>query len=112
MQIEQTQLDAQVKESMARAELAHSRAVADQGLGLERLSRIQENKALAVERVAAAKKDEDTATLNLIKAIKELEGMDVMHIEKMLTLIERVKQQDELQNQVQKQQVQNTGQPL
>ena len=58
-QMQQAQLQSQMQEAQARTELAHSRAVADQGLGLERLSRIQENKALAVERKAQAVKDEN-----------------------------------------------------
>lgn len=93
-QIQQAQIQSEIKEREARAELARSRSMADQGLGLERLSRIQENKALAVERVAAAKKDADSATLDMVRAIKEIEGMDFAQIEKLLTLLNVVKQHE------------------
>ena len=96
-QIQQAQLQSEIAERTARAELAKSRSMADQGLGLERLSRIQENKALAVERMAAAAKDEDAATLDLIKAVKEIEGMDFAHIEQLLTLLNVVKQHEQQQ---------------
>ena len=69
--------------------------MADQGLGLERMSRIQENKALAVERMAQAAKDEDAATLDMIKAIKEIEGIDFAHIEQLLSMLSIVKQQEQ-----------------
>lgn len=93
-QAQQAQLEAEIKESAARAELAQSRAMADQGLGIERLSRVKENQALADERVAQAEKDKDEGTLNLIKALKEIEGMDIAHIEKLLSLVNLVKQAD------------------
>jgi len=95
-QIQQAQVQIQMQEQAARAELSHSRAVADQGLGLERLSRIQENKALAIERRAAAAKDEDSAALDLIKAIKEIQGIDFNHIEQLMSILNVVKQHDQI----------------
>lgn len=91
---QQAQLQAALQEQAARAQLAQSRAVADQGLGLERLSRIQENKALAVERKSAAVKDENIAFLNLVKALKEVDGMDIEHLEKMMSMHNLIKQQE------------------
>lgn len=94
-QAAQAQQQAQIAQLQAQADLAHARAMADQGLGMERLSRIQENKALAVERMAQAAKDEDSATLDMIKAIKEIEGIDFAHIEKLLQMLNIVKQQEQ-----------------
>jgi hypothetical protein len=94
-QVAQAQQQAQVEQLQAQAELARSRSMADQGLGLERMSRIQENKALAVERMAAAAKDEDAATLDMIKAIKEIEGVDLAHIQQLLSMLSIVKQHEQ-----------------
>jgi len=94
-QQQQIQLEAAIKEQEARTALAHSRAVADQGLGLERLSRIQENKAMAIERQSAAVKDENLALLNLVKALKEIDTIDIEHIEKMLAMQNMIKQQEQ-----------------
>lgn len=85
-QAQQTQMQAALEEQSARTELAKARAVADKGLGLERVSRVEENRALAIERRAEAEKDRDMALLNLIKAAKELEDVDLGHIEKALHL--------------------------
>lgn len=92
-QMQQMQLQAQMEEQKARTELAQARAVADKGLGLERVSRIQENKALAEERRAEAVKDNELALLNFVKAVKELEGIDYEHIEKALTLAKMLEPQ-------------------
>lgn len=85
-QMQQMQMQVQMEELKARTELAHSRAVADQGLGLERLSRIDENKQLANERRAQAIKDEESGLLDLVKAIKELQGMDVDALHKIVQM--------------------------
>jgi len=85
-QMAQMQMQATMQEQQARAELSHARAVADQGLGLERLSRIQENKALATERKAEASKDRTASLLNLIKAVQEIDMIDINQLEKMMQL--------------------------
>jgi len=90
-QAQQQQLQAQLQEQQARTELAQARAVADQGLGMERVSRIEENRALAVERRAEASKDEEQALLNLVKALKEIDDIDINQIQKLIALSEMVK---------------------
>jgi hypothetical protein len=91
-QQQQQQLDMQLQEAMSRIELAKARAQADEGLGYERLSRVEENKALAVERIAAAEKDKDVAMLNLVKALKEIDDIDINQIEKLIALSHMVGQ--------------------
>ena len=85
-QMQQQQAEVQMQLQQSQIELAKSRAMADQGLGMERVSRIEENKALAVERRAQAHKDEDIALLNLVKALKEIDSVDLDHIQKLLAL--------------------------
>ena len=89
---QQMQMQAAIEEQQARTELARSRSMADQGLGLERISRIEENQALAVERRAEAAKDEEQALLNLVKALKEIDTIDLTHVEKLITLSRLVKE--------------------
>jgi len=85
-QIEQAQVQAAMQEQQARIELAHSRAMADKGLGVERYSRVEENRALAVERMAQAQSDKDAGLLNLVKALKELQSVDIAQFEKLISL--------------------------
>lgn len=83
-QIQQAQIESQIK-------LTNARAQADYGLGIERISRINENKQLAVERRAEAEKDRAQSILNLAKAFKEIEDMDINAIERLLSLAKMVK---------------------
>lgn len=83
---EQIQMQSAMKEQDARTNLANARAVADEGLGIERMSRVQENEALAVERRAEAQKDRTAGVLNIVKALREIDDIDLAHIEKLFTL--------------------------
>jgi len=93
-QAAQQQQEVAMQEMQARAELSRARATADAGLGMERLSRIQENQALAQERKAAAVKDENMALLDMAKALKEMESADFAHIEKLVGLMQMIKGQE------------------
>ena len=95
-QMQQMQLQAAIEEQQARTELAKSRSIADQGLGAERYSRIDENRALAEERRAAAVKDEEQAMLNLVKALKEIDGIDLEQIHKLIEISNIIKQQEQV----------------
>lgn len=88
----------QMQEQQANIELAQARAGADRGLGIERISRVQENQALAVERRAEAHKDDDQAMLNKIKALKELEEMDINHLERLIAMGAMLKRSDDAEN--------------
>lgn len=85
-QVQQMQTETAIAEVQARTELAKARAVADQGLGLERISRVEENAALAEERRASARKDDEMALVNLVKALKEIDTIDLGHVEKLIGL--------------------------
>lgn len=85
-QMQQAQAQSLMQQQQAQTELAQARAIADRGLGLERVSRVQENQALAVERRAEAERDHTTAVLNLAKALKEMDSVDIDNIAKLVTL--------------------------
>lgn len=97
-QLQQTQLQVALETEKAKIKDLESRAEANTGLGLERASRVQENRALAIERLAESEKDRDLGTLHLVKAMKELEGMDLDQIEKLLRLSEYIKGQKSVES--------------
>ena len=90
-EMEKTQAD--VQKSLAQAQ-------ADRGLGLERASRVQENRALAIERLSASEKDKDLGTLHLVKAMKELETMDLAQLEQLIRLSQMIKGEKSLDEQL------------
>ncbi len=101
-QMQQMQMQLQMEQLQAQTKLANARATADEGLGIERLSRVQENQALALERRAQAAKDDESALLEKVKALKELETIDLSHLEKLIQLanVMKVQQQDQLEQNV------------
>lgn len=102
---ELAQMELQIKqqEAQARIQLAQARSVADQGLGMERVSRIEENKALAFERRAQAIRDEDEGLLSKIKALKELETLDIAHLKELIGIANILQTQDQVKQTVQQQ---------
>lgn len=89
-QSQQEQQQAQIALLKAQIEDIKARAVANEGLGMERASRIEENRALAVERIAAAQKDRDLGTLDLVKAAKELGDLDLSQLERAIKIIAQI----------------------
>jgi hypothetical protein len=87
----QQQSQIQMQLQQAQAELARSRSMADQGLAVERASRVEENRALAVQKLSEANKNDEQALLEKVKILKELEMMDLSHIEKLITMANSLK---------------------
>lgn len=94
-QAAQMQQQTQIELLKAQIEDLHARAVANQGLGHERASRIQENQALAVERRAAAHKDMEEAELSKVKAVKELTSIDLEQLHKAVEILKLITEKPE-----------------
>ncbi len=90
-QAQQMEMQTQMAVLRAQIEDLQGKAVANQGLGVERISRIQENRALALERLSQSKENRQEATLNMAKTIKELQGIDMAQIEQLLRIVEILK---------------------
>ncbi len=93
-QIQEQQAQVQMANVQAQTKLAEARATADEGLGLERISRIEENKALADERKAEAQKDRDLGLLHVVKALKEIDTVDLQQLEKIIALSMMMKKEE------------------
>lgn len=98
MQIAQQQAMTEIEVLKAEIDALKSKGIADKGLGIERLSRVQENRALAVERSAQAEKDLQQADLNAAKTYKELQDIDITQIEKLLTILDYIKKMSSQNN--------------
>ena len=90
MQQQQAQMEMQVQQS--QIELAQARAKADIGLFAERTSRVEENRALAVQKIHEANRADQSATLDQVKAMKELETMDIEHLRHFVEILAVLKQ--------------------
>jgi hypothetical protein len=106
---QQQQQQQQLQQQQQQAVIAdlQSRAMANEGLGIERASRVDENKALGVERRAKAVADDQMALLNFAKALKEMETIDINHLQTIITLQQVLKAQTEQTNENNPQPIQN-----
>lgn len=90
-QMQQQQMQLQMAELKARAELSHARSEADRGLAYERISRVEENHALAQKQLAESNKEDELALLNKVKILKELESIDLAHLKELIGLSNELK---------------------
>lgn len=73
-------------ETQAKLSYAHSQ----DGLAAERMAKIELDKALNAERINRADEDKSAAVLNLVKAIKELQTIDLNQISQYLNIVDRI----------------------
>ena len=92
-QMQQQQSELQMAELQARIQSLQAKAIADQGLGIERASRVEENHSLAIEREAKAEADKDLGLLNLIRAMKEIDTVDIDQMHKIFEIKHGIEQQ-------------------
>lgn len=111
-QMQQQQSELQMAQLQSQIRVADSTAAANQGLYLERASRVEENIAMAHKQVSEAHKEDELALLNLVKSLKEIDDLDLAHIEKLINLanvIKNVDAQKEAQQLTQNNNTQSNG---
>jgi hypothetical protein len=87
------QSEMQQQAAMLQMKKIDSENRADDALAAERLNKVQLDAALSAERIARAEEDKTAGVLNLIKAVKELEGIDVDNLARKLTLLREIEAQ-------------------
>lgn len=95
MQLQQQEAMMNMQEAQARIKMTEASAVAADGLGVERLSRVAENQALVDERRAKAEQARSTGILEIIKAAKELETIDINQTKQVIELLELINAQQQ-----------------
>ncbi len=84
---EQAQAQAAGVQSQLMVQKMQSEAKADDALAAERINKIGLDAALNAERLARAEQDRTGGELNLVKAVKELEGIDLQSLREKLALL-------------------------
>jgi hypothetical protein len=72
-----------------------SKALSDQALAQERTNKIKLDAALSEERIQRAEEDRTAGVLNLVKAVKELEGMDLQALMSKVQVLRELEGQQE-----------------
>lgn len=86
-QMQQQQTELQMQELAIANQVAVSKSESDQALAAERLNKIQLDAALSAERISRAEEDRTAGLLNLIKAVKELEGIDLNQLTQKINIL-------------------------
>jgi len=96
-QAQQQQMQQQMQLQAAQINLANASASAEEGLNIERISRVNENFALAEERKSEAERQHMAGLLDLTKALAQIEALDISALEKLVALAQVAKQTEALQ---------------
>ena len=94
-QIQQMQFQKQMELMQAQIDDLQGKYTANVGLGVERMSRQNENAELAIERRAKAIEDISDARLNRAKTLAELQNIDLTQIENLLRIAQLLTLQGE-----------------
>lgn len=78
LQMQNMQVDNQTKLSYAQSQ---------EGLAAERIAKIDLDKALNAERLSRAQEERTAGALNILKAVKELDGIDLTHLREGIGMI-------------------------
>jgi hypothetical protein len=95
-QAQEQQNQAQVQQAMQSQEVLNqtliAKAESDHALAQERLNKVGLDAALNVERLQRAQEERDQGTLAKIKGVKELETMDISHLQQLINLYQSLKE--------------------
>lgn len=86
-QAEQKAMMLQMQNQANVNEAVNAKAESDRSLAAERLNKVGLDAALSMERISRAEEDRTAGALNLIKALKELDGMDLDNLQKKINLL-------------------------
>jgi len=81
LQMQQLQVDNETK--MAYAHSQH-------GLARERIAKIQTDKAIAEDKLKRAEQEDTASLLNLVRTIKEMQGMDTQQLSAKIDMLHRI----------------------
>ncbi len=92
-QMQQAQSESAMQLQQAQMQLAKSQSEANEGLAVERQSRVMENFGIADQREAEARKADESAKLDRIKAYKELDSIDISHLRELIQMAHMIENQ-------------------
>ena len=89
-QMQELQMKMAMNQQDAMTKQVDAKVQSDTALAAERLNKIQLDAALSAERISRAEEDRTAGVLNLIKAVKELEGIDLDQLSMKIQLLKEL----------------------
>lgn len=81
LQMQQMQID-----NMTKIGYAHSQ----DALAAERMAKIETDRAVAEDKLKRAHQEDTQSLLNIIKGLKELQGMDIQHVQEKINVVKNI----------------------
>ena len=91
-QVQQAQMQQQMQQQQVVTDSLAAKAESDRALAQERINKISLDAALSAERIERAHEERDMATLATIKTAKELEGIDLEHIGRLISFLHSIEE--------------------
>ncbi len=95
-QQEQAQVQQQMQAQQVTMDSIAAKSESDRALAQERLNKISLDAALSAERIERAQEEKDNASLAKVKTLKELEGMNLDHIQKLVEMLHRIEEHTQM----------------
>jgi hypothetical protein len=92
----EAQAQQEIEDKQQINELLKAKAFGDVALGEERLSRIKYDAALSEERLAAAQEERSRGVLNVVRAQKEMDEIDINNAARYLDIIRGIEEEQRL----------------
>lgn len=106
-QQQQQQFELQMQNQQVVNNSLESKAFSDKSLGQERLSKLQLEQAQILTAYNKSEHEKQSATLNMVKAAKEVESMRVEDLTKVFNMIEQIQNRQDQNNLIQQEGVSN-----
>lgn len=84
--VEALQMKQMEVDNLTKVAYAHSQ----EGLAQERVAKIQTDSAVAQDKLRRAHQEDTASLLNVVKALKEIKGMDLDHLSKSLEMLQKL----------------------
>lgn len=83
----QRQIEMENQQMAVTTEGIEAKAKADQSLAMERMNKIHLDEAISAERIQRAEEESTAQLLNMAKVLKELQGLDLTHIQAKIDML-------------------------
>lgn len=89
-QASQMQMQLQMQQQQTAVNTLNAKAESDRALAAERLNKVTLDQALNIERISRAEDERASEILNIVKALKELDQIDLSNLEKKISILKQV----------------------
>lgn len=93
---EQAQFQQQMQAQQVTMDSIAAKSESDRALAQERINKISLDAAVSAERIERSNEERDNATLARVKTLKELEDMDLSHIERLIEMLHRIEEHTQM----------------